>query len=175
MSNDEIKKLFEKLKNDKKAMVILAIGLTGMLLILFSGSSSADKNKPESPSSNEHVIYSECELAQQIEKLIENIDGAGKCKAMVSYSSYEETVYARNENQRSGNDGENQYVGEYIVLDSGSEENGLAVKILLPEIKGVAIVCQGGNNPVIKEQIISALSALFNISTNRISVAVMAK
>ena len=38
MNIDELNKFFNRLKNDKKAMLILIIGLAGMLLILFSGS-----------------------------------------------------------------------------------------------------------------------------------------
>ena len=65
--------------------------------------------------------------------------------------------------------------GEYKIIDGNNNEEGLPLKVILPEIKGIAIVCTGGENPVVKEQIISSLSALFNISSNRISVAVMAK
>ena len=45
------------------------------------------------------------------------------------------------------------------------------IKEIYPEIRGIAVVCDGGNNPVIKEQLVSILSALFGINTNRISVA----
>lgn len=173
MNTGELKQFLEKIKNDKKTMLILLIGLIGMLMVLFSGDSS-DKNASKEIKDSNNVISSEYELAEQIEKLIESIDGAGKCKAMITYNSYEETVYAQNENKDINADGEERYTGEYIILDSGSSESGLALKIISPEIKGVAIVCQGGDNPIIKEQIISAISALFNISSNRISIAVMA-
>ena len=35
MNIDELNKFFNRLKNDKKAMLILIIGLAGMLLILW--------------------------------------------------------------------------------------------------------------------------------------------
>lgn len=174
MNTDELKNLFERLKRDKKTMIILFVGLIGMLLVLISDI-GVNNNDNYVSSEDKHIIYSEYELSGQIEKLIETIDGAGKCKAMISYNSYEETVYARNENQTSDINGESRYNDEYIILDSGSNETGLAIKIILPEIKGVAIVCQGGDDPIVKEQIILSLSALFNISSNRISVAAMAK
>ncbi len=174
MNIDELNKFFNRLKNDKKAMLILIIGLAGMLLILFSDTSSKIK-ADETASSNDNTIYSEYELSRQVENLIENIDGAGKCKAMITYNCYEETVYAQNQNESLQPDGAKDFAGEYIVIGSNNNEEGLALKIIMPEIKGVAIVCSGGDNPLVKEQIISSLSALFNISTNRISVAVMAK
>ena len=174
MSTGDLKDFFEKIKKDKKTMLILLIGLIGMILVLFSGDSS-DNEKADVDYENNNAICSEHELAQQIEKLIQSIEGAGKCKAMITYNSYEETVYAQNENRDINTNGEERYTGEYIILDSGDNESGLAIKIISPEIKGVAIVCQGGNNPIIKEQIVSSISALFNISSNRISIAVMAK
>ena len=174
MNIDELNKFFNRLKNDKKAMIILIIGLAGMLLILFSDTDSNDKIN-EAALNNENTIYSEYELSRQVEKLIENIDGAGKCKAMITYNCYEETVYAQNRNESFQPDGEKNFAGEYIIIDANNNEEGLPLKIILPEIKGIAIVCTGGENPVVKEQIISSLSALFNISSNRISVAVMAK
>lgn len=174
MNTSELKQFFQKLKTDKKTMLILLVGLIGMIMVLFSGDGS-DKNSNKEIKESCTIISSEYELAKEIEKLIENIDGAGKCKAMITYNSYEETVYAQNENKDINTDGEERYTGEYIILDSGNSESGLVLKIISPEIKGVAIVCQGGDNPIIKEQIISAISALFNISSNRISIAVMAK
>lgn len=94
---------------------------------------------------------------------------------MITYESYEETVYAYDKNENTDAQGEREFRSEYIVLDSGDKEDGMKVKVLLPEVRGVAVVCQGGGNPIIKEQIITAISALFNISSNKISVAVMAK
>ncbi len=174
MNTDEFKKIFDRFKSDRKTMLILIISVVGMLLILFSDVGSNEQSDNKS-SKNDATIYSEYELSKQIEELIENINGAGKCKAMITYNCYEETVYAQNKDETLRADGEKHHTGEYIILDSNNDEVGLAVKTIMPEIKGIAIVCQGGDNPVIIEQIISALSALFNISSNRISVAVMAK
>lgn len=174
MKTDKLKNLINKLKTDKKMLPVLIIGFIGMLLILFADGGT-DKNSAESYTQVSQGILTEAELGERVEKLIEAIDGAGKTKVMITYNCYEETVYAYNEDENIDTKGDREFKNEYIILDSGSKEEGMKVKILLPEIKGVAVVCQGGENPVIKEQIISAISALFNISSNKISVAVMAK
>ena len=171
MDITELKNLFEKIKNDKKALIVIAIGLVGMLLILLSDTSETD-DITESISTD---FISEYQLASEVEKLIESIDGAGRCKVMITYNSYEETIYALDKDENYASQGETEYSEEYVILDKGDNEDGLKLKVISPEIKGVAVVCQGGNNPVIKEQIISSLSALFDISSNKISVAVMAK
>ena len=173
MTRQELSKYFERLKSDKKSLIIVLIGFIGMILILISDVGSGEKAQVQN--TNDSGIYSESELAFEVEKFIESIDGAGKTKVIISYESYEETVYAYDKDERIDKDGERDFASEYIVLDSGEKEDGLKIKVLTPEIKGVAVSCQGGSNPVIKEQIITALSALFNISSNNISVAVMAK
>ena len=119
-------------------------------------------------------ITDETELSDRLEKLLEAIDGAGKVKVMITFNTYSETVYAENSEENIGADGETDTSDEYIIIDGEDGETGLRLKIISPEIKGVAVICQGGNNPVIKEQIISVVSALFDISSNKISVAVMA-
>ncbi len=174
MNKDELKTLFDKLKKDKKTLIILMIGFIGMLLV--ATSETVERKKvSEVSESIERNVFTEIELAAETEKLIETIKGAGKTKVMITYKSYEETVYAYDRDENTDTDGKRDFKSEYIILDSGDKEEGMKIKTILPEINGVAVVCEGGENPVIKEQIISALSALFDISSNKISVAVMAK
>jgi len=43
-------------------------------------------------------------------------------------------------------------------------------RISTPEIRGVIVVCDGGDNILIREKVISAVSGAFGISTTRVSV-----
>lgn len=174
MNKDELINLFAKIKKDKKTLMIIIVGFIGMFLVLAS-EIGAEKEVKNNNKVSEVNIFSEKELAEEAEKLIESIAGAGKTKIMITYESYEETVYAYDKDENINAQGERDFTSKYIILDGDEKEEGLKLKILLPEIKGVAVVCQGGENPIIKEQIISALSALFNISSNKISIAIMAK
>ena len=172
MNIDELKKLLSKLRSDKKAMFIIAIGALGMLLILFSETGSETDDK--SIADNTPLILSEIELAYQVEKFIENIEGAGKTKVILTFESFEETVYAFDKDETTSTEGKLDYKSEYVIIDAGDSEGGLKLKILSPKIRGVAISCKGGDNPIVKEQIITSIAALFDISTNKISVAKMA-
>lgn len=173
MKNDELRELLTKFKSDKKAILIVAIGILGMLLVMLSESGDNQENDNFQPKSEIH-IYTETELALNIEKFISNIQGAGKSKVIVTYECYEEAVYLYDADERIQGDGDSDKSSEYIIIDTGDSEDGLKAKILAPKIRGVAVVCQGGNNPTTKEMIITAISALLNISTNKISVAPMA-
>lgn len=173
MKSDELRQLLNKLKSDKKAIAIVAIGILGMLLVMLSDSSSS-REIDNSHQNSEMRLYTETELAENIEKFISNIEGSGKSKVIVTYECYEETVYIYDTDEEIRADGNTDKSSEHIIIDTGDREDGLKSKILAPEIRGVAVVCQGGNNPTTKEMIVTSISALLNISTNKISVAPMA-
>lgn len=173
MKSDELKEIFVKFKSDKKAIAIVAIGILGMLLVMLSDSESSREIDNSYENSQIH-LYTETELAQNIEKFISNIEGAGKSKVIVTYEYYEETVYIYDTDEQIQTDGDTDKSRKYIIIDTDDGEDGLKSKVLAPGIRGVAVVCQGGNNPSTKELIITSISALLNISTNKISVAPMA-
>lgn len=158
---------------DKKTAFTLILGAAGILLVLLSGFGNNEETQ-KSKNENDITIMSEAELSDELEKLLGAIEGAGKVKVMVTFRSYGETVYAENKEANISSDGETDSTDEYIIIDGTDGETGLRLKIISPEVKGVAVICQGGNNPIIKEQITSVVSALFDISSNKISVAVMA-
>lgn len=173
MNNKHFSEFYLKLKKDKKTAAILLLGVIGIILILLSG--LGGNEAAAQTIEDDILIMNEAELSQSLEKLIESIDGAGKTRVMLTFKSYGETVYAENSEENITSDGERDLSNEYIIIDGDKGEDGLRLKITAPEIKGVAVICQGGKNPVIKEQIVSVVSALFDISSNKISVASMAK
>lgn len=172
MNTDELKQIFANIKNDKKIIVIIAIGILGMLMIMFSETGEGE-NKPDHENESQ-LIMSEKELANEVEAFIENIKGAGETKVILTFESFEETVYALDEDEKISLSGESDYSSEHVIIDTGDSEDGLKLKVLSPKIRGVAVTCKGGDNPIVKERIITAISALFDISTNKISVAEMA-
>ncbi|MCL2213551.1 MAG: hypothetical protein FWB93_06940 [Oscillospiraceae bacterium] len=60
-----------------------------------------------------------------------------------------------------------------LTVESGSEfvyQGSTRVRIITPTVRGVSVVAGGGDNPVLQQEIISMLSALFNLGSNRIFV-----
>lgn len=167
---NKINPIILKLKSDKKAMLIILLGLLGMLMILFSGSAE-EKQDCETVSSESS--YNQNEIEHNLTELIESIKGAGDAKVMITYETAEETVYAVDEEEKT-DDKDTNLKKEYIIIENDYGETGLKVKQIYPKVRGVAIICEGGGDPIVEEQIYSLVSALFNISTNKISVAPMA-
>ena len=162
--------LAEKLKKDKKALAIIVIGITGMLIIMLSGQGDDLRN---STVSEVPTDFSEEAISEKVTQLIESIDGAGDTRVMITYECGNEIVYAADSDE-SSDDNSDDISREYIIIEENNNEAGLIIKTVYPKVMGVAIICQGGDNPAVKQQICSVISALFNLSTNKISIATMA-
>ena len=171
MNTDELKSLITKIKTDKKVLLLVIVSVIAMLLIFLSDSGSSNK---ENIKSDEYTFISEQELAEEVEGFIEGIKGAGKSRVILTFDTYEEAVYAVDKETESSADGSYDSRDEYVILDEGSNEGGLRLKFISPKIRGIAVLCQGGNDPIVRQQVVSVVSALFDIGTNKISVAVMA-
>lgn len=164
MNSEKLTEFIVKLKKDKKTALIIFTAILGMLLILFSGT-PAEKNETASESKTEEMI----EWEEKLQKLLSSVEGAGRVKVMITYETSDEEVFAYNKDE-SFRENEEKFSSDYILVENNGSETGLKLKTVYPEVKGVAVVCDGADDPVTKEQIISVISALFDISTKNISV-----
>lgn len=172
MNSAAIINIFKNFKNDKHTILIISLGLVGMLLVAVSFMGD-DSSKEVSNTENE-IEYNQLEVQNSLEKIIECIDGAGETRVMITYDTTTENVFASD----SDTDKKEQHLNtknKHIIVDGKNGETGLMLKVIYPKVRGVAVVCQGGDNPVIKEQIIDTVSALFDISSRKITVAEMAE
>lgn len=168
---ERAKELITNLSKDKRTLVIILSGLLGIILIAFSGTETKDTE--QTASSTETNIYSFTQRHKsELESLLSQIDGVGKVSVMITYESSAETVYGKDETFSKDSESEKSE-NEYIILDYGSAENGLILKEIYPKVQGVAVVCQGGDEPTIKNEITSMLMALFDINSKSISIASM--
>lgn len=165
---------FEKIKTaflkNKKVTFAVAVAFLGLILILMSEITPSEKNHGE-PKDNSTI--SEQNLEERLTRLLENIDGAGTVEVMITYESTSEQVFAKDIDENSVTNSGNEYKikSEYIIIKDSGKEGGLLKKELYPKIRGVAVVCDGANDNVIKQQITETISALFDINSTRISVA----
>lgn len=145
-------------------------GVAVMLMIMLTDSGREDK-KADSTGlsevftvSDNYTAYSEKKLAE----LLASIEGVGKNKVMVSLSGTEEYIYAEELKLR-----ESQSENSFVIYDSGNEKTPLLKKVASPSVSGIIVVCEGGDDPKICEQVYKVISTAFNIPTNRIYVAEM--
>ena len=166
---EAVKSITEKLKKDKKPLIIIAVGFVGILLLLIS--SVSEKDISTSAAASEPAVTIE-KLEKILTALIESVDGAGQVKVMVTLDAYDERIYAVNKESESNADSYEQKE-EYVLTDSSGDTDGLTVRIIAPSVRGVGISCEGASSDVIKMEITRLVSATLGISVNKIWVTAM--
>lgn len=168
---DNIKENLTKSFSSKgmKTKLIIIIGIVGILLILLS-EISFSFNSETNEKSNENYNTYVSETEKELTNIISSIEGVGKCKVMITLKDSSENIYAKNSENQKGNSSYSEN-DEYVIYDGENGDSPILIKKKLPNIEGVVVVCSGGDNIAVKEQIIKCVSVLFNISSNRISVS----
>lgn len=171
MKTKLIEKLREKVKDDKKIVLIVIVGLLGMLLVF--ASELFEKTPKEKVTASEPTQSYESLVEERLKTLIESIDGVGTAEVMVVFDSSRESVYAKDtdenfEKNETGNS--NRVKSDYVLVENDGEKSGLLTKSVYPKVGGVAVVCDGAADSVIKQRIVETVSALFDINSTQISV-----
>ncbi len=136
-------KLSSVFSSDKGRLVFIIIGLAAIVLIFIS-SQVPDKKTEENTTELSTSAYC-ATLTSELTNMIEGIEKAGNARVLLTLeSSY-----------------------EYVYLD---DDKTLA-KIIEPKIRGVAVACTGGDDPVVIEKITKMLSTVLSVSTSSISVS----
>lgn len=187
MSLSELKNLF----GNKRPGIIVALGLLGMVLIMVSSFFGGSKESRSSPASaaaagaetKTAAVYAG-EVEQKLLNLIGEIEGVGELRVLVTIENGYEKVYAQSgkssQNSESVYDAEgkpsrvqqnqNEEHAYVFVENSGSKREALLITQIEPKIKGVVVVCQGADNLVVQERVISAVTTALGISSNRVCV-----
>lgn len=164
---ENLKKMFNSKQLKTKVLVIA--GVIGVILILLSEISFDSPNKNTEITHGDYVAYLN-NLDDELTDIISKINGVGACEVMITLKNTSEGVYAQN-TEISTDDSSSSENNEYVIYNGENGDGPILLKENLPEIEGVAVVCSGGDNVAVREQIIKCVSALFNISSNRISVS----
>ena len=142
----KLEELRELLKNDKSIKIIL---LAGAVIVMFLSLGSLFSGSEKSNTDSELFNYKkqaeyEIALEERLGSILSKIEGIGNINIMITLDSSEYNQYQKNDDE--------------------------PVCTKTPEIRGVIVVCDGGDNIIIREKVISAVSGAFGISTTRISV-----
>ncbi len=179
-------KLKDKLTNSKlfKIKNFKLVGLVVLLIAVVVGyffiSKSSTKTTSASKATNSYYTssldYAKA-LETKMQNVLSNISGSGKVSVMVTLSSSLEIVYAesvdeKNNSSVSSNNSTStkNTTSNTIIVKNNGVNSPLVVKEILPEIKGVVVVCEGAKDVNIKLKIVQAVKALLDIPSNNIQV-----
>lgn len=176
--NDVIEKLTEKIKNPK---VLVAAGFIGIALICLSSFIGGGDKSEKKILSGENITAEEyrVQLESSIEEIVKSITGNSNVKVVItlesgikySYADIKEGVSAnKTESNLTSTSSESKQT--YITVKSADGgEQALLVTTEMPEVRGVAIVCEGGDDEQINEKIQNAVTAALNITSKRVYIA----
>ena len=167
----KFKVLFSVIKN-KKSVLIVLLGIIGIFLIFISEIvPEREKEIVKTPSDLPSGF--ELELEKRLEEAVSQISGAGKTDITITLDSSKEYFYAKNSSENI-DDSETEKESELVILEGAEGEEPIVLKTDEAKIRGVLVVCEGGNDPLVCEKILEAICALLDIPSNKVSVAKMA-
>ncbi len=174
----KIDKLFEKIKSDKKLIIIIIVGIFGTVLLMFSGqekiSDSETKNVANTENNEKLATIDEVEqkLESKLEQLISSMSGVGEVNVVVTVASSDEYIFA--ENIRQETDSDSSSTDRTVIISENKEGDGVVEKsIKNPDVLGVAVVCQGADSLIVKSEIVNLVTSLFGIGIDRVYVGNM--
>ena len=176
--NDTVKKLLEKFKSPK---LLVIAGISGILLICLSSFIGSGTKKQSGVPSGDVITAEEyrAQLEESITGIVKSITGSNKVKVVITLESGIKYSYAdinegtsANKTDSNSESTSNESKQSYITVKSADGgEQALLVTTEMPEVRGVAIVCEGGDDGQINEKIQNAVTAALNITSKRVYIA----
>lgn len=153
---------FSKIKEIKGSLWIIIALVLGLVFIIAGG--IVQKQKNDLPTAKEAFSYSEYEknIEERVASIVSKVGGVHDVSVMVTLDSAVNYSYAENDKGNSS---------EYVtVRDKDGNESGVLISENTPKIRGVAVVCGGGEDPATRLEIIKLVSALLSIPQNKVYV-----
>lgn len=188
---EEKKDLFSRLGENKKALTfIIVIGVIGILMIGVSEMmpSKGAKSKQEENMSVKDVSFDQQSyinaLEEKVLELVTSINGVGNAKVMITLDSTFEYKYATtlesvkdfsdgNIDGSAGSKHESQKEEYVYIEDSSGRKQALLISQVLPRIKGVVVVCEGGDTLAVRNNVINAVTTALGVYSNNVYVTKM--
>ena len=180
-------KIHDKIRSMNRAdwMIILLVGI--LLLVMAIPTSSGTKSGSEvnfqkgqslvegdnydKEEKNESVKdeYRK-QLEQELEELLSKMDGVGKVSVMLTLKDSGADVLDKNVKR-----GADSSETTTVVYEKDNEEAPYVTNRFTPDIEGVFIVAQGGDNAVTIANISDAVMALFGVEPHKIKIVKMSE
>ncbi len=199
-SKEEIETILNKWKEIAKEtgyFKIALLALAGIVLAALSFTGESDKEEQNSGDmlgkknvKQEKVNEQSAEDRQEkyvneLEKKLENqlrqVEGVGDVTVMITLKASSETVVNKDisvsERMTNGETGDtvleqdSDRQEETVLIAGGDgEESPFVIKEISPEIGGILVICDGGDEPAVIQNITSAAEVIFSVSPHKVKV-----
>lgn len=161
----------------KARTALIVCGVLGVLLLIIPEFIPEKIEKTEAPTADNFIRQTE----ERLTALIGSIDGAGACKVMVTLENSVEYVYAteqknNSDRQEDTSDGDTRLTqrddseSAAILIDTDNGREGLLVTEIQPTVRGVVVVCEGGDNEEVCARVSQAVTVALNVSSKRVCI-----
>lgn len=138
---NKVKKMFD---SDKIRRIIIIAGIVGIALIFLSSYIDFGSFTNQKEEEEFSVTTYSTEIQSDLQSVISKIEGAGQTHVLLTM---ENSV-------------------EYVYLDNSATKT----KEIEPIIRGVLVVCEGGDDPVVIERVTEAVTKALDISTAKVCI-----
>ncbi len=174
----------------EKAVILFLLGVFFLLIATpisdLSGKSEKQNKKNNAPVEDKTVETDKKDayidwLENKLEQTIGGMEGAGKVLVMITLKDNGEKILDKNQpyeseslkTQEEGKASEETTIRsdqETVLIEEGGDTAPVVVQELYPDIQGVLVVCEGGDNSELALHIKEAVMALFSIDAHKIVV-----
>lgn len=189
----------------KKTGYIIILGLIGLMLLMISNlfstgqeeaseensiesqpmeyqSEEMEVNKSEENQTSSNVAELEMSYEQDLEEMLNKIQGVSEAEVMVNLDSTNIKVYEKNlikgsqttdESDQNGGDRvveDNTEESQVVLTRQGDREVPLLVQTKKPDVRGVFIIAKGADHKTVENWIIESVSRVLDVATHKVSV-----
>ena len=188
-------------KNNKKTIENLVVFVIILIITIIAINTvwKGDKNKnlkdettlnkiiSRTSDNSKEVSSSSDNIEEKLENILSKIEGVGKVKVLITYSSTSMIVPLYNEDSEESLTEENDKEGgtrkitenrnkkDIIYQESSGEKVPITQSVISPKMEGAIITAEGARNVEVKSNIIQAVEAVTGLSAHKIQVFEMKK
>lgn len=187
------KEMLEQMRENKKLPKknqLLLLLLIGILLVVIAWP-TADKEQEASSGKEEEVpggssstqeAYEEY-LESRIASALEYVEGVGRAEVVITLKSSAQKIIEKDQTSsgqtiseedanggvRTTEDQSSDHTSVYEQRSDGTQTPYVSME-LTPEIEGVLVIADGGDNAVVVQNITEAIQALFGVEAHKIKI-----
>lgn len=146
---------------------VLLVVLAGVLLMLMPGGES---NGELATVSDQSVQPGMDVLLEQI---LSQMQGVGKVRVMLTMARGEQILYIYDEDGSATADSESTRREAVIITGQDRAQSGLISQVIAPVYQGAVVVCEGGDQPGIRLQVVEAVCDATGLTADKVTVLKM--
>lgn len=159
------KNLFDRYK------YILLVCVAGVLLMIWPQNHEAADQQPIC----EHQSIT-AGLEARIQAVLEEMDGVGKSRVLLTMENGEKTEYAydrTDSENRTDNGGSASRQTELVTVSQSGGQSPVPLRTTAPEYRGAVVVCEGGGSAAVRLAVTKVIQSLTGLSADRIVISKM--